>query len=51
MKVDLSAYQEVFQFIVEAGAISLPMVIVAGLVSKAYNALVSAIYGEKRLKL
>lgn len=49
--MDLSAYQEIFDLIVESAAISLPMVICCGLVGKAYNALVSAVYGEKRLKL
>lgn len=51
MIMDLSAYQEVFQIIVESAAVSLPIVVVAGVVSKAYNALVSAVYGDRRIKL
>ena len=49
--MDLSVYQPVFDLIVEAAALSLPMVVCAGIVGKAFNALVSAVVGERRIKL
>lgn len=49
--MELSAYQEALNLIVESAAISLPLVVACGLVGKVFNGLVSAVTGEKRLKL
>lgn len=52
MKImDLSEYQEAIKLIVDSGAVSLPLVVTCGLATRVFNALFSAICGEKRLKL
>lgn len=49
--MDLSAYQPMFDLIVSAGAVSLPLVVACGLVGKAFNALVSMVIGERKVRL
>ncbi len=51
-KVDnLEMWQEAINMIVSAGAVSLPLAVVSGLVGRAYNALVGMVTGEKRVRL
>lgn len=49
--MDLSMFQPAFDLLVDCAAVSLPLVVAAGLVGKAFNALVSVITGERRVKL
>lgn len=49
--MDLSQYQAVFDIIVESAAVSLPLVVACGLVGKLFNTFVSAVTGDRRLKL
>lgn len=49
--MDLTAYQGVFNLITTSAAASLPIVVVCGLVGRAYNALVGMVTGERRVKL
>ena len=46
----LEQYAQVFELIVTAGAISLPMVVVCGLVERSYNALCGMIAGKQVVK-
>ena len=48
--MELAEYAQVFEMITTAGAISLPMVVVCGLVEKAYNALFDLITGKQVVK-
>lgn len=46
MRLDLLEYVPVFELIVTAGALSLPMVVVCGLVERLYNSLFGMITGK-----
>lgn len=47
---DLMLWIPVFQVITECAAVSIPLVVVCGLVGKAYNALVSMVFGERKVR-
>lgn len=44
-------YQSVFDLIVDCGAVSLPIVVVCGIVGKLFNALVSMVIGKERVNI
>ena len=46
----LEQYAQVFELITTAGAISLPMVVVCGLVERAYNGLFGMVTGRQVVK-
>lgn len=48
--MELVEYAQVFELIVTAGAISLPMVVVCGLTERAYNALFDLVTGKQVVK-
>ena len=48
--MELAEYAQVFELIVTAGAISLPMVVVCGLTERFYNALFDFITGKQVVK-
>lgn len=48
--MDLVEYVPVFEMIVSAGALSLPMVVVCGLVERMYNGLFDLISGKQVVK-
>lgn len=50
MLLDLLEYVPVFELIVSAGALSLPMVVTCGLVEWVYNSLFGMITGKRVVK-
>lgn len=48
--MELAEYAQVFEMIVTAGAISLPMVVVCGLTERIYNALLDMVTGKQVVK-
>ena len=50
MMDDLTLWVPALQVIADCGAVSIPLVVAAGLVSRAFNALVSMVTGERRVR-
>lgn len=47
---NLTFWQPVIEVITNAGAVSIPLVVVCGIVGRAYNALVGMVTGERRVR-